>query len=129
MHEARSIALLRATGQLWKFTICACCAAVGVSLASIAAPIALALDAEHIALASFIVGALLLLFPTWIALRTIKCPNCGTHWVQHALGGRPVGSGVAWLLTFSECPECKYTAASLASAPSSNKSLERTREG
>ena len=129
MHEVRSLPLLRATDQLLRFTICACCTAVGASLACIAAPIALAFAAEGIALAIFTVGALLLLVPTLIALRTIKCPNCGALWLQDALGGRPVGNWVAWILTFRECPRCKYTAASIVAAPPSNKSLERTREG
>ena len=126
MHEVRTIGLLKVTGQLRLLKVAAACAASGFILVSIA-PVAAARDADSFAMAQFLVGALLLLLPTWIALRRIKCPNCGMHWLQHAFGGRPMGDWVGWLITFDECPECKATAASLTSArPPSGKSLERT---
>ena len=129
MHEAGSIALLQATGQLKVLKLSAIAAGGGFLVAS-AAPIALAYELPSLALALFLVGATALVLAPWIALRKIKCPNCGTHWLQHALGGRPIGDWVGWLISFSVCPECKATGASLAvSALPSNTSFERTREG
>jgi hypothetical protein len=129
MHEVRPIALLKATGQSRFLKVVAVCAASGLVLVSLA-PVAAARDADSFALVVFLIGAILLLLPAWIALRKIKCPNCGTHWLQHALGGRPMGDWAGWLFTFTECPECKATSALISAAPPpSNKSFERTREG
>ena len=129
MHEAGSITLLRATGQLNTLMLSAFAAGCGFLVACIA-PVALAYDFPRLALVAFLAGAIALVLAPWVALRKIKCPSCGTHWLQHALGGRPMGDWVGWLITFSACPDCKATAASIAAgALPSNTSLERTREG
>ena len=129
MHEAGSVALLRATGQMNVLRLSAIVAGCGFLVASIA-PIALTYDLPKTALAVFVAGAGALVLAPWVALRKIKCPNCGARWLQHALGGRPIGDWVGWLLTFHACPKCSATAASLAvNSLSSNTSFERTREG
>jgi hypothetical protein len=127
MHEDRSVALLRVTGQLDVLKLAATVAGLGFLIASIA-PVALAYDRPKLALAMFLAGAIALVAAPWFALRKIKCPNCGALWLQHALGGRPIGDWVGWLISFSACPACKATASSLsASGLPSNTSLERTR--
>jgi hypothetical protein len=127
MHDAGSVALLRATGQLDVLKLSAIVAGCGFLVACIA-PIALAYDLPWLALAVFSAGAIALVLASWVACK-IKCPNCGAHWLQHALGGRPIGDWVGWLITFNVCPQCKATASSLgANSLPSNTSLERTRE-
>jgi hypothetical protein len=128
MHEDRSVALLRVTGQLDVLKRAAIVAGCGFLIASVA-PVALAYDRPRLALAIFLVGAVALVAAPWFALRKIKCPNCGALWLQHAFGGRPIGDWVGWLFSFSACPACKVTASSLlASGLPSNTSLERTRD-
>jgi hypothetical protein len=128
MHEAGSVALLQATGQLNVLKLAAIVAGCGFLVASCAA-IALANDLPRLALAVFLAGTIALVVAPWVALRKIKCPSCGAHWLQHALGGRPIGDWVGWLVTFDACPECKATAKSLAAGGlPSNTSFERTRE-
>jgi hypothetical protein len=128
MHEAGSVPLLRATGQLDVLKLSAIVAGCGFLVASIA-PIALAYDLPRLALAVFLAGAIALVLAPWVALRRIKCPNCGAHWLQHALSGRPMGDWVGWLITFNVCPDCNATAASLAAnSPRSNTPLERARD-
>jgi hypothetical protein len=128
MREVRSVALLQVTGQLGVLKLAAIVAGGGFLVASIA-PVALAYDLPRLALAAFLAGAIALVAAPWVALRKIKCPNCGARWLQHALGGRPIGDWVGWLISFSVCPACNATASSLAAnALPSNTSLERTRE-
>ena len=128
MHKDRPAALLRVTGQLDVLKFAAIVAGCGFLVASVA-PVVLGYDRLKLALALFLAGAIALVAAPWFALRKIKCPNCGAHWLQHAFGGRPIGDWVDWLTSFSACPECKATASSLtASALPSNTSLERTRD-
>jgi hypothetical protein len=128
MHEVPQNSLLSVTGQTGALKLAALGAALGVLIAGLA-PLVASHEAEYVAAAMFIVGAILLLIPAWVVLRNIRCPRCGARWLQHALGSQPISNWAAWLFSFDTCPECHVTSRSITSQPPSNKSQERTREG
>jgi hypothetical protein len=74
------------------------------------APVLLNYGQHNAAFGLFTVGAPLLLGSAFYALRRIACPRCKMLWSQHALGEKSVNGWLAWLTTFSECPECGVSA-------------------
>jgi hypothetical protein len=62
----------------------------------------------------FAVGATLLLVSPIYAIRHVTCPRCNISWVQYAMGQKHVSSWLAWLISFTECPECGLSTGDLA---------------
>ena len=120
-----SDAMLSGTGQAHRLAVCGLMFALGFVLATIA-PVVYFHDMFALGLFAFTLGALLLLVPTWIALKTTRCPRCGLPWLQFALGERPMGNWIQWLITFTSCPGCSLTLERRAETLSpSNQRLER----
>jgi hypothetical protein len=43
-------------------------------------------------------------------LRRTVCPSCKRPWLQYALGEKSINGWLAWLISFTECPECGLSA-------------------
>lgn len=104
------VALLAQTGQTRPLYVSATVFVGGFACAT-ATPVLLAYQYPIPALVLFVAGAVSMLGSAWFAVRTIACPVCGLRWLEHAVGWRPMGNWVHWLVTFEECPQCLETAA------------------
>jgi hypothetical protein len=106
--------LLTATGQRGPLRRCAALAALGLS-ETVVAPVAMYSDHSVSGIGLFLTGAILLLGSAFYALRRTTCPRCKTPWLQYALGEKSINGWLAWLTTFTECPECGLSAKDTAS--------------
>lgn len=102
-------ALLTATGRSVPLKRCA--ALAGVSFGAVVISPVLLQQGHHLwACALFLAGSILLVGSVFYALRRTTCPRCKTPWLQYALGEKSVNGWLAWLTTFTECPECRLSA-------------------
>jgi len=104
------VALLSQTGQTRSLYFSAS-AFFGGLVCAVASPVLLAYQYPIPALVLFCVGTASMLGSSWLSVRTIACPVCGLRWLEHAVGWRPLGNWVHWLVTFEECPQCVEIAA------------------
>jgi hypothetical protein len=88
---------------------CAALSAVGLG-ATVVAPVLMHSGYGVSATAIFLAGAILLLGSVFYALRRTACPRCKTPWLQYALGEKSINGWLAWLISFTECPECGLSA-------------------
>jgi hypothetical protein len=76
-------------------------------MAVVLAPVFLTQQYPAVAIALFAAGAIGLVSCAFYAIRAIRCPACSYRWLEHALGERPMGNWLHWLLTFESCPQCE----------------------
>jgi hypothetical protein len=125
MHGAAP--LLAATGQSRRLAVLGFLAVIGFGCATLA-PILYSRGILVPGLALFAAGCVLLLASVSIALRTVKCPACGFPWLRFAIGGMRMGNWWGWLYSFSKCPNCALTSATLRALPSSGASKRKLRK-
>jgi hypothetical protein len=119
--------LLAATRQTRRLAILGFLAVAGFACATLA-PILYSRGILMAGLTLFAVGCVLLLASVSIALRTVKCPACGFPWLQFAIGGMRMGNWLGWLYSFSKCPNCALTSASLRALRSKETSKRKLRK-
>ncbi len=115
-----SIPLLATTGQDRPLKCCGILSTLGFA-GVIAAPFLVHYGHALGGLVDFAIGGSLLLRAVFYALRHTRCPVCGTHWLQYALGEKSLNSWLNWLVTFTRCPECGFTTAAKARAELDSK--------
>lgn len=104
-----SPALLTVTGQAAPLRRCAALSGIGFG-AAVVAPVLMHSGHSVSAIGLFLAGALLLLGSVFYALRRTVCPRCKRPWLQYALGEKSINGWLAWLISFTECPECGLSA-------------------
>jgi len=129
--QTPSIALLVATGQCRPLKLCGILSALGFAAVT-AAPFLLYHGHNGSGFVLFAIGGALLLGGVFYTLRRTRCPACRAPWLQYALGEKSVANWLTWLVTFTECPHCGFTAAALRRAGSdltdSQRNLRSSRQ-
>jgi phage FluMu protein Com len=101
------VTFVKATGQSWKLNLwfAVCASTFGVALLHQAVADAIGLQPAFLVLYS----AILLFFLAGIVAATfLKCPRCQYSFFWHSFVHVGALEVIEWLLTFKQCPNCKY---------------------
>jgi RsiW-degrading membrane proteinase PrsW (M82 family) len=102
--------IIEATKQSWKLLLLAialflsfCIMAFGIY--STISHIAISADNAVI---TTIIGVVAGLITSIIACLSVRCPECRTSWIWHAVSKENSNQWVPWLLSVSKCPKCNF---------------------
>ena len=118
--------LLTVTGQTRKLHVAGLLFFGGLAVTTLRHLPALA-DSPRTIISLAVIGSLVALVGTFVALYGIRCPSCSLRWTWWSLMSQPFARWLFWLQEFNSCPNCSL-ASSDVSVKKPNNSLERTRE-